>query len=231
MIISPENTDILTYRAKPAQYRPLLLAFFGNRNRRNGDYTAKSMRENAMYQNIEDNNLNIGDVAPDFSLPGVDGRTYSLESFAQADILVVMFTCNHCPYVQAYEDRLIAIQRDYLDKGVRLVAINSNDERGYPEDGFEHMVERSRKKGFNFPYLRDKGQETAQAYGAQCTPELFLFDSERRLRYHGRVDDNWKFPLQVTKNDLRDALDAVLQRRPVGTPENQAIGCSLKWAL
>ncbi len=184
-----------------------------------------------MNQELDENKLRIGDGAPDFRLPGVDGSTYSLESFTDAEILVVMFTCNHCPYVQAYEDRLIAIQRDYADRDVRLVAINSNDERGYPEDGFEHMVERARKIGFNFPYLRDESQEAAGAYGAQCTPEIFVFDKERTLRYHGRVDDNWRSPEDARQHDLRDALDALLGGKPVAKPENQAIGCSLKWAL
>ena len=184
-----------------------------------------------MYQEINDNKLRIGDEAPDFRLPGVDGHTFSLDSFAGAEILVVMFTCNHCPYVQAYEDRLIAIQRDYADRAVRLVAINSNDAQGYPEDGFEQMVERAREIGFNFPYLRDESQEAAGAFGAQCTPEIFVFDKQRLLHYHGRVDDNWKYPEAARQHDLRDALDALLAGGPVAKPENRAIGCSLKWAM
>jgi peroxiredoxin len=184
-----------------------------------------------MHQNIEGNRMHIGDAALDFELPGVDGKNYNLNSFADAGILVIMFTCNHCPYVQAYEDRLIAIQHDYRERGVRLVAINSNDERGYPEDSFEKMIERARKRGFNFPYLRDREQNAAEVFGAQCTPEIFVFDRERELRYHGRIDDNWKFPQQVKQHDLRKALDALLAGKPIGKPENQAIGCSLKWAM
>lgn len=184
-----------------------------------------------MIQEIEKNRLRTGDKAPDFSLPGVDGKTYSLGRFRDAELLVVMFTCNHCPYVQAYEDRLIAIQADFVDRGVRLVAINSNDEGGYPEDSFDNMVVRARNKGFNFPYLRDKDQAVAEVFGAQCTPEIFLFDRERRLRYHGRIDDNWKFPAEVKSHDLREAIEALLDGRPVEKPESQAIGCSLKWQL
>jgi len=163
-----------------------------------------------MLQDIGDNRLRIGDEAPQLDLPGIDGNSYTLDSFRDAKLLAVIFTCNHCPLAQAYEERLIAVQSDYADRGVRLVAINSNDERGFPEDSFENMVERARLRGFNFPYLRDADQGVAAAYGAQCTPEVFVFDRERLLRYHGRIDDNWQFPEQVRQRDLRDALDALL---------------------
>ena len=135
------------------------------------------------------------------------------------------------PYAQAYEQRLIDIQSDYAEHGVRLVAINSNDDHGYPEDGFDRMVARAKQRGFNFPYLRDAGQEVASVYGAQCTPEIFAFDRERLLRYHGRIDDNWREPEKVRRRDLRDALDAMLNGHHVEQAENPAIGCSLKWAL
>lgn len=184
-----------------------------------------------MLQNTENNKLHIGVGAPDFKLPGVDGADYSLADFADAEVLVVVFTCNHCPYAQAYEGRLIDIQSDYAGRGVRLVAINSNDERGYPEDSFDNMVVRAKKRGFNFPYLRDTHQSVADAYGAQCTPEIFAFDRERLLRYHGRIDDNWREPENVRRRDLREAIEAMLDDRPVEQPENPAIGCSLKWAL
>jgi peroxiredoxin len=174
--------------------------------------------------------LAIGEKAPPFSLPGVDGQSTSLDRFKEKAAVVVFFSCNHCPYVQAYEDRLITIQRDYADRGVALVAINANDTTLYPDDRFEKMVERSKKKGFNFPYLRDESQKVAEAYGAHYTPEIFLLDGERRLRYTGAIDDNWQNPAAVKRTYLRAALDAVLAGRPVSDPETHAMGCTIKWA-
>ena len=125
---------------------------------------------------MHSNGMPLGTVAPPFSLPGVDGETYSLDSFSDAELLVVVFTCNHCPYAIACEDRLVAIQSDYGDKGVRLVAINPNDAEKYPDDSFDKMKERAAAKDFNFPYLRDESQEVARAYDAACTPDVFVFD-------------------------------------------------------
>ncbi len=173
--------------------------------------------------------LNIGDLAPEFSLPGVDGKTYSLESFAEKQVLVVVFSCNHCPYVKAYEDRMIKLQADYADKGVALVAICSNDAAKYPLDSFDNMVKRAREKGYNFPYLRDETQEIARAYGAGFTPEFFVFDRERRLAYHGRMDDNVDDPENVTRHYLREAIDALLAGRPVEQAEVFPVGCTIKW--
>ncbi len=174
--------------------------------------------------------LQLDDRAPAFNLPSVDGRTYSLETFADKPVLVVIFSCNHCPYVQAYEDRMVAIQRDYRDRGVQFVAINSNDDRNYPEDSFERMGARAKAKGFNFPYLRDATQTVAQAYGATHTPHLFVFDQERRLRYTGKIDDNWQDPSAVSRHYLREALDALLQGSAPTDAKTHAIGCSIKWA-
>lgn len=174
--------------------------------------------------------LRIGDSAPDFSLPGVDQREHSLQEFADKPILLVVFSCNHCPYVQAYEDRMIAIQRDYADRGVQLVAINANDSVNYPEDSFDRMAERASSKGFNFPYLRDAAQEVARSYGATHTPQLFVFDRARRLRYTGKIDDNWQRPDAVKRRYLRDALDSLLENRDVAEPTTHAIGCTIKWA-
>jgi peroxiredoxin len=174
--------------------------------------------------------LKLGDRAPDFSLPGVDGKTYSLAGFAAKPALVVIFSCNHCPYVQAYEDRLIAIQRDYEDRGVQLVAINSNDDRNYPEDHFDNMVVRARQKGFNFPYLRDASQAVARSYRATHTPQLFVFDGQRRLAYIGRIDDNWERPKAAKIHYLRDAIEAILQGSAPAVPTTHAIGCTIKWA-
>jgi peroxiredoxin len=175
--------------------------------------------------------LEIGQRAPDFSLPGVDGKDYSLTSFKNKKVVVVMFSCNHCPYVQAYEDRLISIQREYASKGVQLVAINANDSDGYPEDGFDNMVKRSQKKQFNFPYLRDESQRVARAYGAEYTPEVFVLNSKQEVRYIGRVDDNWQHPDKVRSRDLHDAIEAVLAHKKVANPVTHAIGCTIKWKM
>jgi len=173
--------------------------------------------------------LKIGDPAPAFSLPGTDGRTYSLDGLADKPVLVVMFSCNHCPYVQAYEDRLIAIQRDYVGRGVQVVAINSNDDANYPEDSFEQMRARAQARGFNFLYLRDASQDVARAYGATHTPQLFVFDRARTLRYTGKIDDNWQNPKSVIRRYLRDTLDALLSDLTPVEAQTHAIGCTIKW--
>lgn len=179
---------------------------------------------------MQDVGLRIGDQAPDFELPGVDGKTHRLEDFADKEVLGVVFICVHCPYVRAYEDRIISAQADYLGKGVQLVGINPNDSTKYPEDSFDHMVNRSKAKGYNFPYLRDRGQDVADAYGAQATPEFFIFDKERKLRYRGRMDDNYQDPSAVRNRYLREALDAIMTGSEPKEAFVPAIGCSIKWA-
>lgn len=172
--------------------------------------------------------LPLGSTAPEFSLPAVDGKTYSLTSFKDKPILVVAFWCNHCPYVQAWEDRTVAVQEDYAAKGVQIVAINANDERSYPEDDFGHMVERSKRKGYNFPYLRDESQKVAEAYGAVCTPDFFVFDAARKLRYRGKLDDS-KDPNAVKKQVMREVLDALAARKDPLVTFVPPMGCSIKW--
>jgi peroxiredoxin len=172
--------------------------------------------------------LQLGAKAPDFDLPGVDGKRHSLASFAARPVLVVIFSCNHCPYVKAYEDRMVSIQRDYASKGVQLVAINSNDDKVYPEDGFPEMVKRSKEKGFTFHYLRDESQKVVEAYGGVCTPHVFAFDSSRKLRYRGRIDDS-KDASKVAVHDLRNALDDLVAEREVRVPDTRPFGCSIKW--
>ena len=173
--------------------------------------------------------LRIGSKGPDFDLPGVDGRNHSLSSFSDEKAVVVIISCNHCPTVVAYEDRMMAIRSEYKDKGVALVVINPNDEVRYPADSFENMVTRAKDKGFNFPYLRDETQEVARAYGATRTPEVFVLDSDRRLVYHGRIDDNEHEPDRVVSHDLRRALDELLAGKPISTPETTPVGCTVKW--
>lgn len=182
-----------------------------------------------MEMNIHDVKLKIGDKAPDFNLPGVDGKSYSLSDFRSKKILVIAFMCNHCPYVQAYIERLKSIQSDFEVKSVQIVGINANDEVNYPDDSFEKMVEFNKARKLNFPYLRDESQEIASAYGAQCTPECFVFDAERKLRYHGRIDDNYKDENAVQTYDLRNAINAVIHNQKVAIELTPAIGCSIKW--
>jgi peroxiredoxin len=171
----------------------------------------------------------IGTPAPPFSLPGVDGELYTLESFRAAHLLVVIFTCNHCPYAQALEPRFMALAREYAPKGVAFVAINPNDAAAYPDDSFDAMKRRAKEHGFVFPYLRDESQAAARAYDAACTPDIFVFDRARTLRYNGRCDDNWKEAALVTRQDLRRALDLLLEERPLDFEVSPALGCSIKW--
>jgi thiol-disulfide isomerase/thioredoxin len=173
--------------------------------------------------------ISIGTISPDFNLKATDNNSYRLSSFSDKKLLVITFTCNHCPFVKAYEDRLIQIQKDYSDKSVSLVAINSNETINYPEDTFEKMQIRVTEKSYNFPYLRDEDQSVASSYGASFTPEIFVFDIDRKLRYHGRIDDN-KDPDNVTSSDLRNALDELLSEHDVTRSETHGIGCSIKWA-
>ncbi len=174
--------------------------------------------------------LRIGDRGPEFrNLPGTDGKGYSLDTFKGAKVLVVVFSCNHCPYVQAYEDRMITFQLEFAEKGVAFVAINSNETEHYPEDNFDEMVKRAKRKSFPFPYLRDENQSVANAYGATHTPEFFVFDHERKLRYHGRFDDNWKDASQVSNEYVREAVEVLLAGADVTLPETYSIGCTIKW--
>lgn len=173
--------------------------------------------------------MKLGSAAPDFKLKSVAGGVQGLVDFASSKALTVIFSCNHCPYAQAYESRMILIERDYKAKGASIVVINSNDSVNYPEDSFDNMVARAKKQGFNFPYLHDESQQTARAYGATHTPHLFVFDAARRLAYTGKIDDNWENPGAVKQNFLRDALDDILAGKTPRTPETHAIGCTIKW--
>ena len=173
--------------------------------------------------------LGLGAKALDFNLPATDGKRYRLSDFADADYLVVFFTCNHCPYVQAWEDRIVQIQADYADRGVQVLAVSDNDAEKYPADSFPKMKERAQDKEFNFPYLFDESQEVAGAYGAERTPEVFLFGREGTLLYHGSVDDHYDDPKAVKNHYLRDALDAALADEEPPIVETRPIGCTIKW--
>jgi len=183
--------------------------------------------------------LALGSAAPDFNLPGVDGKTYGLKDFAAAPVLVVLFTCNHCPTAQYYEERVKAIVNDYRDKGVALVAISPNDpksvrldELGYTDlsDTLEEMKVRAEHKKFSFPYLYDGDtQKASRAYGPVATPHAFVFDQARKLKYSGRIDDSERPQFAKTRN-LRDAIDAVLAGKEPAVTQTKTFGCSIKWA-
>lgn len=183
--------------------------------------------------------LAIGASAPDFSLPGTDGKIYNLASFKTKDILVIIFTCNHCPTAQAYEDRIIQMTNDYADKSVAFVAIMPNDpasitlsELDYTDmsDSFEEMKIRAEEKKFNFPYLYDGDkEEAAKAYGPVATPHVFIFDKNRKLRYRGRIDDI-EDPAKTPRNhDTRNAIDALLSNKEINPTTTKVFGCSIKW--
>ena len=172
--------------------------------------------------------LQIGDSAPAFSLPATDGQTYSLNDFDDP-VLVIFFTCNHCPYVIGSDENTRAIAEQFADRGVRFVAINSNSKHTYAEDSFEHMVERMDAYKFPWTYLYDEPQEVALAYGALRTPHFFVFDESRKLVYTGRAIDtprNWK---DATTHELVDALEAFLAGNPIAIPVTNPIGCNVKW--
>jgi peroxiredoxin len=183
--------------------------------------------------------LKVGSPAPDFSLPAVDGKTYSLKDFASSKILAIVFTCDHCPVAQMYEKRIKQLAADYKNRGVALVAINPNDpkavhlsEMGYTDlgDSLPEMKIRAQYRHFNFPYLSDGAtQAVAKKYGPTATPHVFLFDTQRILRYEGRVDSNPREEL-ATKHEARDAIEALLAGRPVAVTDTPAVGCSTKWA-
>lgn len=172
--------------------------------------------------------LKIGSKAPEFNLLATNGKNYSLNSFADKNAVIVIFSCNHCPYVQAYEGRIMEIQRDYA-KDLQIIAISSNEDINYPEDSFENMKARAEMKKFNFPYLHDETQNTAKAFGATHTPEIFLFDKERKLAFHGKIDDNWQDVNSVRSKYLRDALNELLVGKTISVPETFTIGCTIKW--
>ena len=173
--------------------------------------------------------LRIGDPIVDFELAATDGKRYRPGSFAEKALLGVIFWCNHCPYVQAWEDRVLELQRRYAERGVQLVLINPNDPAQYPEDSFDNMKRRAQAKRYPSPYLFDESQSVARAYGATRTPEVFLFDQERRLRYHGQPDDNYEDPAAVRQHYLRDAIEALLAGRAPAVSETPPKGCSIKW--
>jgi peroxiredoxin len=173
--------------------------------------------------------LDIGKACPDFSLFSVDKNRYNLDSFSKSKGLLVAFICNHCPYVQAIEDRFLALTKVYAKKDIQTIAICSNDWQEFPDDAPECLYKRSIEKSFGFPYLIDETQEVAKAFNAACTPDLYLYDGKRKLFYHGRFDDNWKDQTQVKTQDLKEAIDDLLVDKNPPSRQYPAIGCSIKW--
>lgn len=173
--------------------------------------------------------LGIGEQIIPFRLIGTDDQQHAAADYRDRKALVIIFSCNHCPYVRAWEDRMIAIQHDYASRSVQLLAINANDAKKYPDDSLPKMQQRAEEKGFPFPYLFDETQEVARAYGAERTPEVFLFDEQGVLRYHGAIDDNFEQPEAVQQPYLRAALDAILAGQQPPIASTPPVGCTIKW--
>lgn len=178
---------------------------------------------------LKSTDIPTGHPAPDFSLPSVEGKAYSLKDFQGSKGLVVMFICNHCPYVIAVEDRIVALAKKYSPKGISFVGICSNDPTDYPDDRPEKLKERWQKKNYGFPYLIDESQEVAKVYGAVCTPELYVFDKEHRLYYHGRIDDNWQDEALVKHPEMAEAFESLLKGEEPPSLQHPSMGCSIKW--
>ena len=173
--------------------------------------------------------LELGEQAPDFKLPATDGKTYQLSDFDDVDVLVIFFTCNHCPYVIGSDEVTRRTAERFAPQGVKFVGINSNSKNTYASDDFEHMVERMNEEKFPWLYLRDESQEVALAYGALRTPHFYVFDQDRKLVYTGRGVDNPRDASEITVNDLENALEEHIIGRPVSTPLTNPIGCNVKW--
>jgi len=173
--------------------------------------------------------LEIGEQAPDFKLPATDGNTYGLSDFDQHDVLVIFFTCNHCPYVKGSDEVTRQTAEKFGDQGVKFVAINANSANTYAEDSFENMVTRMEEHQFPWVYLRDESQDVALAYGALRTPHFYVFDKDRRLIYTGRAVDNPRDTSKMTVNDLERTLEEHLAGEPVSVPVTNPIGCNVKW--
>lgn len=174
--------------------------------------------------------LPLGTKAPDFELINVDGQAVKLSDSHGAPALLVIFMCNHCPYVKHVAAQLAQLAAEYQQKGVAVVGINSNDAAKHPDDSPERMVDESEQRGYTFPYLYDETQEVARAFRAACTPDFYVFDAQQRLVYRGQMDDSRpESPVPVTGQDLRAALDAVLEGKPVPEKQRPSLGCNIKW--
>lgn len=171
----------------------------------------------------------LGSKLPNFNLLSVDGKRFSAQDFKEAKALLVMFICNHCPYVKAIESRLLHLARDLKSKGLSTVAICSNDGEEYPEDSPTELFQTWKQKNYEFPYLVDQDQKAAQAFGAVCTPDLYVFNERQELAYRGRLDDSWRNEKLVQRQELREAIESILLGKPLKQEQNPSMGCSIKW--
>ena len=171
----------------------------------------------------------LGKACPDFNLPAVDGRQYSLKDFRNGHSQLVMFICNHCPYVIAIEDRLVQLAKDLKKINVNVIGISSNDVENYPEDSFDKMKAKAADKKFPFVYLFDESQLAAKEFGAVCTPDFFLYDKSGKLAYRGRLDDSWKDPSKVTNRELFQAAQELEKGQNISIPQTPTMGCNIKW--
>ena len=165
----------------------------------------------------------------DFLLDGIDGRTHSLESYSEKKIIVIIFMCNHCPYVKAVLKRIIDLQNEFIDRGVQFIGINPNDATRYPDDSLENMKIIAKENDFSFPYLIDPSQEVAKSYDAVCTPDFYVYDKNRKLVYRGRIDDNWEDSEKVTQQNLKLALEKTISGEVITGEQIPSMGCSIKW--
>ncbi|MFO8000409.1 MAG: thioredoxin family protein [Marinilabilia sp.] len=182
--------------------------------------------------NIQGQGYEPGDKARDFDLKNIDGSGISMADYSDAKGFIVIFTCNHCPYSQAYEDRIIELDKTFKEKGYPVLAINPNDPEKVPEDSYENMKKRAENKGFTFPYLVDETQEVAKTYGAKRTPHVYLLNKESGeliVRYIGAIDDNYQNPDAVSKTYVADAVTALLNGNPVEPGTTKSVGCGIKW--
>ena len=178
---------------------------------------------------LESTKENLNSKIIDFSLKGIDEKFYTLDDFKDKDILVIIFMCNHCPYVKAVVKRFVELQEKYIDRNVQLIGINPNDTETYPEDSFENMKKFAEEYKMNFPYLIDDTQKIAVKYEAVCTPDIFVYDKSRILKYRGRLDDNWKDETKVNSRDLEMAINLLLKNEKIDFKQIPSMGCSIKW--
>ena len=171
----------------------------------------------------------LGTPAHDFSLEGIDNKIHSLKSYSEKEIIVIIFMCNHCPYVKAVLKRIIDLQNEFIDRGVQFIGINPNDATRYPDDSLENMKIIAKENDFSFPYLIDPSQEVAKSYDAVCTPDLYVYGKNRKLVYRGRIDDNWEDSEKVTQQDLKLALENILSGETITSKQIPSMGCSIKW--
>jgi len=178
---------------------------------------------------LESQTIAAGSACPDFDLPAVEGGRFRRDDFQHKKVLVVMFICRHCPYVIAVEDRIIELRRQFEESGVQFLGICSNDANDYPDDAPEQLAARAREKDYGFPYLVDESQQVARRFDAVCTPDIYVYDEQRRLAYHGRIDDSWKDEDLVTQRELEAALQSLIEGRNPLPEQHPSMGCSIKW--